>query len=863
MGFPELLVERDRVIAWLDDQLAKAHAGFGHIAVVSGEAGIGKSAVVSTFAAALPLGTNVFACACDPLSSPVPLGPVLELRDALDREAAAYLSEVLDNSDGPVSLPAAVVAAVTDSGPAIWVIEDVHWADAATLDVLRYLSTRIAGLPLLLVLTHRIEDIGAPHPLAAFLAEIVDIETLSRVELAPLTRDGVRTLAATRPGIDVDLLWEDTGGIPLLVVESLAAGRYGVAPRAVTDHVIGRLARLDAGARAVIDAVAVLGSDATVDAVAHMVDGARSQLSACVSAGLLHHDGQVVGFRQELTRQAALDAIPVFERRSLHASALATMASSGRDYSLAHLAFHAEEAGDVDAVLRYAIGAAEQAMQLGSFNQAAEQYARAVRHSHGQSDAARASWLENQARAEYLSGRVTNAAELITGAIALRSKTGDRLREGDDHRWLSHWLFAGAPLAEVSDAAETAVRLLEPLGASAELAGAYANAAQLCCAVFDHDGAVAYAAKASAMGEQLDVVVGASWARSFAALSGVLAGEGWAAFDDTWMLARADLPAVEAAAVSGVAACWLATTQCHLERADRYLAETAALCHDHSLTGFGHHIRGISTSLMLHRGRYTDAAVCAQEVLALHGLPPMFRLRPLVTLALVRARAGQHDTVWPLLDEALEGHDPALLYLTASVFVARIEAAWLSGDQDRAQVEARNALAALPAGVDAWTRGQITSWAAIAGIATAPLPHDSHPQFALQVDRRWDEAAAEWRRLGCKYEAAIAAMHSDTPEVAAAAVDELQSLGAYAAVECARRHRRRRHQRRSTQDNRFGLTKREQQIAALLADRHTDKQIADILVISRKTVSHHVGSVLAKLGAVNRNAVRDIIRSDR
>ena len=305
---------------------------------------------------------------------------------------------------------------------------------------------------------------------------------------------------------------------------------------------------------------------------------------------------------------------------------------------------------------------------------------------------------------------------------------------------------------------------------------------------------------------------------------------------------------VEAAAVGGVVTCWFATASHDLDRAEHYLTETAAFCHDHKLTGFGSHTQGISTTLSLHRGRYAEASAAAQAVLARSGLPSMFRLRPLVTLALVHARAGDHGNVWPLLDEALADHDASFVWMTGTVLAARIEAAWLAGDQDRAQAEARQALAALPAGVDAWTRGQITAWAAIAGIFAAPLPHSDHPQYALQVDQQWDAAAAEWRRRGCPYEAAIAAMHSSTPGVAADAVGELQSLGVHAAVERARDLRRRRHQRRATQSNPFGLTNREQQIAGLLADRYTDKQIAAILVISQRTVSNHVASVLAKLG---------------
>ena len=151
MVFPDRLIEREEVLGWLEGRLNDAKAGVGHVAVVSGEAGIGKSAVVAAFVASVPMGTSVFSGACDPLATPVPLGPVLELRDTLAPDAATHLTEALDNPHGLAAVPAAVVAALVDSSPAVWVIDDVQWADAATLNVLRYLTNRIAGIPVLLV----------------------------------------------------------------------------------------------------------------------------------------------------------------------------------------------------------------------------------------------------------------------------------------------------------------------------------------------------------------------------------------------------------------------------------------------------------------------------------------------------------------------------------------------------------------------------------------------------------------------------------------------------------------------------------------------------------------------------------------
>src|SRR3954449_6885760 len=118
MVFPDRLIEREEVLGWLECQLNDAKAGVGRVAVISGEAGIGKSAVVAAFLATVPMGTSIFSGACDPLATPVPLGPVLELRDSLAPDVAVHVTEALDNPHGPATVPAAVVAALADSSPA-------------------------------------------------------------------------------------------------------------------------------------------------------------------------------------------------------------------------------------------------------------------------------------------------------------------------------------------------------------------------------------------------------------------------------------------------------------------------------------------------------------------------------------------------------------------------------------------------------------------------------------------------------------------------------------------------------------------------------------------------------------------------
>jgi predicted ATPase len=133
------LLERDGVLAELRDALAKAAAGRGRLALVTGEAGVGKTAVVQAFCNELDRNVRVFTGACDPLFTPRPLGPFADIAD----DAGGELAAVLERQGSAHDLASALLAEANAWRPAIFVLEDVHWADEATLDVLRLLARKI------------------------------------------------------------------------------------------------------------------------------------------------------------------------------------------------------------------------------------------------------------------------------------------------------------------------------------------------------------------------------------------------------------------------------------------------------------------------------------------------------------------------------------------------------------------------------------------------------------------------------------------------------------------------------------------------------------------------------------------------
>jgi hypothetical protein len=355
------LIERGAYLAALGEHLGAAVAGHGRLVLVGGEAGVGKTSLVRAFADEQADHARIAWGACDGLFTPEPLGPLLDLAGELGGGLLNMLAEDVPRRE--------VFAAALDelgSKPTIAVIEDAHWADEATLDLLRFLGRRLDGVTALVIATYRDDEIGPQHPLRTVLA---DVETRRRIALPPLSESGVRALAE---GSDVDPaeLYRQTGGNPFYVTEVLATGGSGV-PSSVRDAVLARAARLDRAGGDVLDATAVLGGQTHVALLEAVLGEAPQGLDECLAIGVLQAVDGEVGFRHELARRAVEEAIEPVRRAELHGRALATLRASS-DADDARLAHHAEAAGDADAVLEHARAAGAKAAELGAHREAAE-----------------------------------------------------------------------------------------------------------------------------------------------------------------------------------------------------------------------------------------------------------------------------------------------------------------------------------------------------------------------------------------------------------------------------------------------------------------------------------------------------------
>lgn len=851
---PVELLERGRPLEELGQLLVEAGSGQGRLVLVGGEAGVGKTSLVRHFTRTLPVRVRSLWGACDGVSLPRPLGPLL---DAAPRLGESF-TRLLDPGV-PRSRLFAAVRDVLQVATNVLVFEDVHWADDATLDLLRYLGRRMDTTRSLLIATYRDDEVGPKHPMRVVLGDLATSECVRRLALEPLTAEGVRTLARGS-GIDARKLHRRTGGNPFFVTEVLAAGGAALPPT-LRDAVLARVARLSPSAGVALEAAAVLGARFDPLLFQEVVGVDDASFEECLSSGMLMRDGAAIAFRHELAREAILGATLPARSVALHGKVLAARRKAGpREDELATLAHHAEAAGD-GAVLELAPAAARRAAALGSHREAAAQYARTLRFADGLPSLERAVLLEERSYECYRADQVDEAIEARQAALDLWHAAGAREKVGESHRWLSRlsWLRGRNPDAERHS--REALAFLEPAGPGPELAWAFSNQSQLDMLAGRVAPAVEWGERAMVLARALgdrEVLAHAlnnvGTARSRAGESGL----GIPLLEQSLTLAL-QLGIGEHVARAYVNLGSTAAETRQLGAAERHLQAGIAYCTEHDLDSWRLSMAGWLAACELWRGRYSEAARIAGGVLEHPRLAVPSRIQSLTVLGRVRARRGDPEA-GAALDEALAlAAQTGEMQRIGPVRAARAEAAWLVGDPALVREEAGAAFEAARSGSDPWMLSELAFWLWRAESLSAS-PENAAVPFALQIGGRAREAAAWWRALGCPYEAAQAAADLEDEAALRDAHQTLEALGARPLADrLARRLRERgvrglpRRPRSSTRANPAGLTTRQIEVLRLVAEGLRNAEIADRLCVSPKTVDHHVSALLSKLGARTRS----------
>ena len=849
-----MLLEREDCLDELDAALREATLGSGRIALIYGEAGIGKTSLVDRFVELRRRGVRILWGRCDSLFTPQPLGPLNDMAAHLPDE----LQQQLQSTANRLAIFAAFLRALQDGTEAsIVVVEDVHWADAATLDLLKYLGRRLQGVRALVILTYRDDEIDREHPLWSVLGNLPS-NMVRRLLLQPLSEAAVATLAGSggRAAREVHAL---TGGNPFFVTELLASPGEAV-PATIREATLARAVRLSPAARTLLDLCAVVPSRIERWLLAASIDPPLSVIDECARTGLLIAEHDAVRFRHELARQAVERALPAAHVQALHARVLQALIAHGLDsVSLARIVHHAAGARDDAAVRSYAPVAARQAELLGAHREAAAHYATALQVTDPANTEARAALFESRAVESYLTGQMEAAFAAAGEALALRRQRGERGREGEDLRWLSRFAWFLGRHATAIEHAEESIRVLLMLPPGPEIAMAYSYRAQLHMLCVESRQAVHWGHRALELAERLSLLE-----VEIHALNNVGAAalqrrkrQGWRYLERSLQLALAsDMHDHAARAYANLA--WQAVIDRDYARAGRYLDDGLGYAMHRDLDSWTFYMLGVRARRYLEQGRWQEAAADAGAVLEA-SRAALLRINPLLVLGLVRVRRGD-----PGGDELL-GEARALAMPTGEVMrigplaAACAEAAWLKGLDDRCLEEARVGYALASRHRDPALIAQLGYWLWRAGgTPEASFRTATGTSFERQIRGDWQAAAEQWRQLGCPYEEALALAEGDSfSRLRSLAI--LDELGARPAAALVRRGLRAdgvrqipRGARPATKRNPAGLTARETEILRLLVDGLSNRRIAERLCISAKTVDHHVSAVLGKLGVQSR-----------
>lgn len=879
-----MFLERDAFLNELNAAYTSAAGGQGTVVLVSGEAGIGKTTLVERFVARVgqtDSGARTLWGACDALFTPRALGPLLDMA----RQTQGPLRELVRSGVDRERLFAGLLDELTrTSSPTVAVFEDVHWADEATLDLLKFVARRIRRTRGLLVLTFRDDEVDATHPLRRVLGEL-PANAVRRLRLPPLSATAVAHLAAAAGRAAADLHGA-TGGNPFYVTEVLAT-TGGDIPASVRDAVLARAAQLSSAASAVLDVVSIVPGrterwlldrvlEAHAQSSAHAQSNAHAQSSASgaveegVSAGLLRATRDAVSFRHELARRAWEDSIEAGRAAELHALVLRALERSpdGEAGLLPRLVYHAARSGDAATVLRLAPAAAREAAAMGAHREAAAHLAGALEHAGATAPAQRAELLDAWSYEVHLGGRIADAVRAREEALALWREIGDRRREGDTLRFLSRLAWFEGRREDAATYAAEAVGVLEPLGPSHELAMAYSTRAQLHILAEERHLAPEWGDRAVAMAEALDDPEALVHALTNAACL-----EPGASRE---MQARATRLAQQHGLHEHAlrAFTWLicdAVTEQDYALAEGYLAEALDYAEARDIDAFAFYLRGWRARIRTEQGRLQEAADDALDVLRREGIPTVVRLPALTALATVQTRRGEPGAQ-ELLDEALErALATGELQRIAPAAVARAEAAWLHDDADAVRTEVMRAWPLAVRADSSWDVGRLAAWLRRAR-ALDEVPADAPGPFAAELSGRWREAADAWQQRGCPYEQALALAEGDEPaqRQALAILDGIDAKPAAARVrsELLRAGARGlpRGPRASTRANPANLTNRQLDVLALLEEGLSNREIGKRLFISTRTVDHHVAALLRKLNVDSRTgaarAARELALDD-
>ena len=839
------LVEREEFLAQLHRLFQKASKGDGHTVFIAGEAGIGKSSLVKAFSRDHNDHTLVYQGACDALFTPRPLAPLYDILWEISDQDWPEHPSIEERSALFTGFFRELSAKNQRS---IIIFEDIHWADEATLDFIRFFSRRLPQLRCLFILTYRDNEIPSNHPLRNIMGQLSP-DIFSRMTLTPLSREAVQRMADQR-GYSGEDVYHISGGNPFYVNEILASYSLGI-PENIKDAVLASFNQQEGLTKQLWELFSVIPTSIETGYLSILEPHYAQAIEECLVSKILVEKEGAIGFKHELFRRTIETSLSPLKRVALHKQVLQFLEVSFKENNeIERIIHHAKNANDYERVNHYAPLAARTAAKMGAHTEAARLYLTAIEYYQGKDAGVLVNYYESYAYECYLISELKEAIIYTNKALTIWKAQDNKEQVGKNLRFLSRvWWYDGHG-KNAERYAREAIEILADQPASKTKAMAYSNMSQLSMLADRQDECLEWGNKAIGMARDLDD--GETLAHALNNVGTIRSREN--STEGTDLLQQSLALSLSNGFHEHASRAYTNLAGGSVDAknyvfAAKILEEGIQYCEDRDLDSWRNYMTAYKSRLLLETGNYNEAAHLSGSILGQEGIPGITRIVALLVATTIKMRKGETG-ITELFEEAkskaFATSEAQRILPVASLL---LEYEWLTGTPVISREEINTAIQLATTTVNHFENAKLDYWLSKAkGMETnIPVSFDGYKPGNYKT------AIQYWKKTGCPYEQALL-LYEGSETDKRESLDILQKLGTGAVYEKLKQEMRisgikkiPRGMRASTRANPAQLTLRELEILPLLKEGLQNKEIAARLYISPKTVDHHISSLFLKL----------------